>query len=103
MDAPPCFQVCFGYGIRGLWRPSYWPRGDFVDVPGLLVLVVNWEQLLFLYGWEDAEKLWDTSRIWTMLIDEHQANVITVRCSVHVTVFVFFSCSNIGFPKDEPL
>ena len=97
MHAPPCFQVCFCNGIRGLWRPSYWPGSECVDVPGVLILVVNWEQLLFLYDWKDAEELWNASRIWTMLIDEHDADVITVRCSAHVAVVASFFCSHFGF------
>lgn len=103
MDATACFQVCFSHGIRGLWRPSCWPNSEFVDVPGVLILVVNWEQLLFLYDWKDAEKLWNTSRIWAMLIDKHQSDVITIRFSAHVTVCASDVFSQFDFLDDSEL
>ena len=81
-----------------MWRPpTYFEECALPGVAGVLVLTVDWEQLLLLFNFDDAESLWDISRSWLVTVEQCEVHVIAVKCFM----YMFFSVADLPWPAES--
>ena len=81
-----------------MWRPSIcFEECALLGVAGVLVLTVDWEQLLLLFNFNDAESLWDISRSWQVTVEQREVHVIVVKCFA----YTFFSVADLPWPAES--